>query len=294
MTPSGVPRVALATCRHALPGATGPGANPDVDAPLLLDALERSGIEGSLEVWNDVDVAWESFDAVVVRSTWDYTSQRERFLEWASERRRLFNHVSALEYSSDKHYLSDLASRGVPVVTTRMVEVGEDPQFFDGRVVVKPAVGAGSADAAQYGDTDEERRRAREHVTRLHQRGAAAVVQPYVDSVDEVGERALVFIDGEFSHALTKGAMLTVPEERRDAAYRRARMSGALADDEALETARRVLEVVPDTLYARVDLVRVRTEWRVMELELVEPNLFLSYSPDAAARFARALDLRLS
>jgi glutathione synthase/RimK-type ligase-like ATP-grasp enzyme len=262
-----------------------------VDAPLLLTALHDRGITATLEVWDDPDVDWDRFDAVVVRSTWDYTSRREEFLSWAKACSFILNPYEMLEYSSDKHYLIDLAERGVDVVETRVVEVGETPQLFDADVVVKPAIGAGSADAARY--SVEEVAEARAHVADLHRQNRAALVQPYVDSVDSRGERALVFIGGQFSHALTKAAMLNTPAEFRDATFRRAQMSGANAEPAALDLARRALEPFADALYARVDLVESDAEWRVMELELVEPNLFFAFGEGAADRFADALLTRL-
>ena len=284
-------RIALATCRIALPGADVPGANPDVDAPRLLAALRQRGVAATLEVWDDPDVDWDQFDAVVVRSTWDYTTRREEFLAWARARSLIFNPYEMLEYSSDKHYLVDLAQRGVAVVETRVVEVGETPEFFDSDVVIKPAVGAGSADAARY--PVEEHSSARAHVSDLHRRNRAALVQPYIDSVDSRGERALVFIGGDFSHALTKAALLNTPAELRDATFRRAQMSSATAEPAALDLARRALAPFSDALYARVDLVESDGEWRVMELELVEPNLFLAFGDQVADRFAQALHSRL-
>ncbi len=282
-------RVALATSRHALPDAAGPNANPDLDSPLIVEAAREQGLDVTLAVWNDPQVAWEDYDAVVVRSTWDYTSHHAEFLEWARARRRLFNSYEALRYSSDKHYLLDLERRGVPVVPTRIVELGEEPEWWTGDVVVKPAIGAGSADAARYGDTDEERQRAFAHVARLHAEGRVALVQPYVDSVDERGELALLYFGGVFSHALVKRAMLNTPEEERDASFRRRQMSAVVPDAVACHVAEATLSILPGTLYARVDLVETARGWAVMEMELVEPNLFLTFEPHALGRFVDAL-----
>lgn len=275
-------RVALATCASEV----------DPDAPLLVGALAEVGITGELAIWDDPSVDWDAFDLTVVRSTWDYTARRDEFLAWARGVPRLANPYGALEYSSDKHYLLDLAARGHRVVPTRLVAVGETPTFYDGDFVVKPCVGAGSIDADRYHAGETERALA--HVRELHARGRDVLIQPYVASVDTRGEEALVFIGGQFSHAMTKAAMLNVAPSTRDRLYRAERMSLGRADASALALAHEVLdEVDEDLTYARVDLVASEDGYAIMELELVEPSLFLSYDDAAPARLARAIRARV-
>ncbi len=279
-------RVLLATCA---------GDRVDPDGPVLLAALAAEGLEARLAVWDDPRESWE--DAlVVVRSTWDYTSRREAFLAWARAVPRLLNPYPVVEYSSDKRYLVDLARRGVPVVESLVVEVGETPALPEGDLVVKPVVGAGSMDAARYGP--DERDAARAHVARLHRAGRAALVQPYVASVDAEGEVAVVVIDGEVSHLMRKGAMLNTDELERTWLYRFEQMALAPRDPALERLALAVLDEVvgladEPPLYARVDLVRTEADWAVLELELVEPSLFLGFHPPAARRLAAAVRARL-
>jgi glutathione synthase/RimK-type ligase-like ATP-grasp enzyme len=269
------------------------GVNFDPDAQVLLNALADIGLEGSMCVWNDPTVVWAKFELTVIRSTWDYARDRQAYLTWARGIRRLLNPYSIIEYSTDKHYLIDLAARSHRIVPTAFCDVGDEPVFPDGRFVVKPVVGAGSIDAEQYGPDD--RARAAAHVRRLHASGRDAMVQPYVASIDDDGERALVFIDGAFSHAMTKRAMLTTAAAERDFAFRRRQMSRAEAEPDAVAFAEAVLYEEPfrDVLYARVDLAKVHEGWAVMELELVEPNLFLTYHDRAPQRLANAIQSRL-
>ena len=265
----------------------------DPDSPLLLDALAAAGVDAELVVWDDEGVDWDRFARVVVRSTWDYARRRDAFLAWASGLRRVLNPAQVLRYSSDKHYLDDLAMRGHDVVATTFCDVGDIPTFPAVDFVVKPCVGAGSIDADRYGPDDLERARA--HVARLHGAGRDAMIQPYVTSVDTRGERALIFIDGAFSHAMTKGAMLNVAASDRDVLFRREQMSLAVAEPAALAAARAILDDhrFADLLYARVDLVDDEGTWRLMELELVEPSLFLSYCDTAPTALAMAIRARL-
>jgi hypothetical protein len=269
------------------------GVNFDPDAQVLLDALADIGLEGSMCVWNDPSVEWTDFELTVIRSTWDYARDRPAYLAWARGVERLLNPYPVIEYSTDKHYLSVLEARSHRIVPTAFCDVGDEPVFPEGRFVVKPAVGAGSIDAEQYGTDDLVRAGA--HVRRLHASGRDAMIQPYVTSIDDDGERALVFIDGVFSHAMTKRAMLNTPADARDFAFRRRQMSRAEAEPDAVAFAEAVLDEATfrDLLYARVDLASVDDGWAIMELELVEPNLFLSYDDGAAQRLANAIRSRL-
>jgi len=281
-----VRRIAIAT-------SLSDDVNLDPDAELLLDALRDVNIEGSMYVWNDRAVNWNDFELTVIRSTWDYTHDREGYLAWARAIVRLLNPYPIIEYSTDKHYLSDLERRSHRIVPSTFCDVGERPEFPDGAFVVKPTVGAGSIDADKYTRDDHER--ALEHVRRLHASGRDAMIQPYVSSIDDDGERALVFIDGTFSHAMTKGAMLNTAADDRDALFRREQMSVATAEPDAVAFAESVLneEAFRGILYGRVDLVKMSEGWAIMELELVEPSLFLAYDDRAALRLAEAIRDRL-
>jgi hypothetical protein len=279
-----VSRVAIATCR---------GIDVDPDSPFLLDALDDVGVKAELAVWDDPSVNWASYEMVVIRSTWDYWSRRSEFLTWAKSITHLFNPYPVIEYSTDKHYLADLEKHGLKIIPSHFCDVGKKPRFWDHDFVVKPCVAAGSRDAERYrADQHDEARR---HVDALHAKGLDAVVQPYVDSVDTEGERAIIFIDGTFSHAMLKGAMLNVTALDRNSLYREEQIRLGETEPDAVAFAEHVLEVksYSQLLYARVDLVRLANEWAIMELELVEPSLYLIYDDDAAAKLATAIAKRL-
>jgi O-ureido-D-serine cyclo-ligase len=280
--------------RIAIATSTSDDVNLDPDAELLLDALAYVGVEGSMCVWDDWAINWADFELTVIRSTWDYTRDRARYLTWARGIERLLNPYPIIEYSTDKHYLKDLAARSHRIVPSTFCDVGEVPVFPPSDFVVKPTVGAGSIDADKYASDEHERATA--HVRRLHTSGRDAMIQPYVSSIDDDGERALVFIDGQFSHAMTKGAMLNTASDDRDALFRREQMSVASAESDAVAFAEAVLaeESFRGILYARVDLVKMAEGWAIMELELVEPSLFLAYDDRAPRQLAEAIRARLS
>jgi glutathione synthase/RimK-type ligase-like ATP-grasp enzyme len=279
-----VSRVAIATCL---------GVDVDRDSPILLDALTSAGVRAELAVWDDPSVVWNNFELVVIRSTWDYAARRKEFLTWARTVKHLVNPYGVVEYSSDKHYLVDLEAHGLKIIPSHFCDVGKKPRFFHADFVVKPCVGAGSMDAVRY--HDDEHDEARAHVEALHAQGRDVLIQPYVDSVDTLGERALIFIDGAFSHAMIKGAMLNVNQLDRNQLFRLDQMAPAIAEPDAVAVGESVLAAkgFSHLLYARVDLVRIDEHWAIMELELVEPSLFLTYDEGAATRLALAIAKRL-
>ncbi|MDN6566479.1 MAG: glutathione synthetase, partial [Actinomyces sp.] len=126
----------------------------DEDEPLALAALARAGVETEVVCWDDPEVDWSRFDRAVLRSTWDYHRHLDAFLTWLDEvdgLTELVNPLALVRWSLDKHYLADLEGAGVPITPTVYIAPGEQSVFPEGDFVVKPAVGAGSQEAASYG-----------------------------------------------------------------------------------------------------------------------------------------------
>lgn len=239
--------------------------------------------------WDDTGTDWGGFDLVVIRSTWDYSWRAGEFVAWAQKCgavTRLANPAEVVRWNTDKRYLGDLTAAGVPVVPTRYLAPGDAPDLpGDHEYVVKPTSGAGARYAARYlpGDHDTAVR----HLARMHEEGLTAMVQPYLAGIDVSGERALQFFGGRFLHASRKGAVLA-PGTAYDAdKVAHPDLVPWTPTPAELSVAERALAAVPDApelLYARVDLVDGEDgEPRVMELELVEPNLFLDLHPGSAA-----------
>ena len=307
-------RIALVTCA-ALPDLH------DDDAPLV-PALAARGIDALPAVWDDAGVDWAGFDLVVLRSTWDYAQRRDEFVDWC---RRvdavstLCNSFRTARWNSDKHYLRDLEEAGAPIVPTMWLE--PERHFSSralhtrfpasGEFVIKPAISAGSIDTGRYTAMDADSRGlAISHARRLLADGRTVMVQRYLTSVDVVGERAHVFVAGEYSHSVLKGAMLDGPDVGVEGVYREERMSAIAASGREVEFSTRVIaaarrlltrnldgvDVVPEPfLYARVDVVTDDADAPVlMELELVEPSLFTALGDGALERFADAIAARAS
>lgn len=267
----------------------------DEDEPLALAALRRTGVTVEVVDWDDPDVRWESFDRTVLRSTWDYSERLPEFRRWLHEVRTvtdLRNPLDVVEWNLDKHYLTDLERAGVPTIPTTFAEPGERFEPPEGDYFLKPAVGAGSRGAASYGR--DEAGQARAHVARLHERGTSVLVQPLLASVAADGEWPLVYIGGRYSHAASKRVAL--PEAGTvDQLFAAETVAEHVAGDDQIKVADAAMEVVTHRfgvpVYARVDLVRDDAgRFCVLELELVEPSLFLPLAgPEAPERLAAAL-----
>ncbi len=267
----------------------------DDDEPPALAALAAAGVRVDVVDWDDPAVAWDAYDRAVLRSTWDYPERLREFLAWlggVEAATDLRNPPDVVRWNVDKHYLAELAAAGLPVVPTTFSEPGAAPAFPDGEFVVKPAVGAGSRDAASYGPDQHDVAGA--HVARLHARGASVVLQPLLASVARDGEWPLVFLDGAFSHAASKRVVL--PRAGLvDDLFAAERTGPHEPDAEQLAVAGAAVALVAERFgapaYARVDLVR-DDDGRpcVLELELVEPSLFLPEGgPGAVDRLVAAL-----
>lgn len=283
-----VTRIALASCADV----------PDLDdeGQLLVAALRQRGAETAAAVW-DGPVAWEDFDLVVVRGTWDYAERITEFLTWAehvASVSRLLNPAPVLRWNTDKRYLAHFEAAGVPIVPTQFLEPGDGPGHrFEGvEHVVKPVVSAGSRGTLRLGPHEVGRSRA--HAATLLDQDRPVMVQPYLHEVDEHGETALLYLDGSFSHAMRKGALLTPGMGLVTGLWAEEDMSRREPSAAERALADAVLAAVPgglgdELLYARVDLLPSPEGPRLLELELAEPSLFLDHHPPAAGALANAV-----
>lgn len=284
-------RIALVTCGSLRE------LNDD-DRPLLAE-LWNLGLEAEPAVWDDPGVEWGGFDAAVIRSAWDYHLTPAAFAAWLDRLEALgvavWNPPAVLRANADKSYLMELEAAGVGVVPTVRVEPGgraDLDEILSARgwdeAVVKPAVSAGAFRTSRVKRGREGGQAALEHVL-SH---SAAMVQPFLPEIETEGEWSFVFIGGLFSHAVLKSPRpgdFRVQEEHGGRTARREPPPGLLiqARDAAIAGPR-------PWLYARVDGVRRGGDLLVVEVELIEPCLFLSYAPGAARRLAEAIKARAS
>jgi hypothetical protein len=284
-------RIAIATCAQ-LPS----GFEEDELAAEL---------DGTWAIWDDPNVDWAAFDLVLVRSIWDADRRRDEFVAWAHRVEAtvpMLNPAAVLEWNTDKRYLRELPDAGLPTVPTRFLDPGEglneDVVAALGEpaeLVVKPAQSAGSRDTGRFA-VPEDLGRGVALASRIHAEGKVVMAQPYLASVDTRGETALMYFGGAYSHAIRKGQILEVGGEPIDG------QSGATPEITAREPThaeRRLGDAVMAWLvrrlgrplaYARVDVVEDDDGHPVViELELTEPQLYLMYAEESAARLARTV-----
>ena len=275
----------------------------DVDRPCHEASFVERGVELDYRFWTDPDVDWRAYDLVVIRSTWDYATKRDQFIDWldsVAHLPTLENPAELIRWNLDKNYLLELGECGVAIVeTTISGDLATIREAIYGcsasEVVVKPAVSAGSRLTGWFERTDPA---AVDLAEGILAEGGTVMVEPFVTSVASVGEVSLVYFDGVLSHSLRKGpllergggllggeytevitaheptqAELELGEQARLAVEAIARRNGRLAEGKSL-------------LYARYDIVELDDgSPALIEAELFEPSLFVEVSTGAADRF---------
>jgi len=295
-------RVAIASCRNL------PDWEKD-DLPLL-EALRLGGADVEIIAWDDRSIRWESFDACLIRTTWDYWDdgeggeRREEFLAWAERvgaATKLFNPAPIIRWNTHKRYLRELEAAGAPLAPTlwlpqgsvidvaaRVRERGWSDAF------IKPQVGACARGTLRFAADGAGLADAQAHLDAFLVR-EDMMLQPYLRRVETEGETSLIFFDGIFSHAVQK---IPVPGDYRVQDDFGASDRPTQVSDAQIYVASALVEAAggefSPLLYARVDMMRDDAgEWVLAELEVVEPSLFFRHDPAAAGRLATALLRRI-
>jgi glutathione synthase/RimK-type ligase-like ATP-grasp enzyme len=282
-------RIALATSQDW------PDLTPDDRT--LIQPLAARGIKAEPAIWSDPNYPWQDCNAIVIRSCWDYHLRSEEFLRWITLLESIgcavWNPPAMIRWNADKTYLRSLESQGIPIVPTLWCEAGEisladqlREQGWD-KAVIKPRV---SATAHRTQLVEVKNAEPGQNLFEELMAGPGVMVQKFMDSIVSEGEWSLIFLGGKFSHAVLKTAKPGDFRVQNDFGGK-----SRLADPPAhvLESAIRILQAAGNTLYARVDGVVDQTPnrecFRLMELELIEPMLFLTSHPAATHRFADAI-----
>jgi glutathione synthase/RimK-type ligase-like ATP-grasp enzyme len=274
-------RIALVTCERPI--------RRDVNVDFLGPALRLRGATVETPAWSDPSVDWAGFDLVMPSSTWDYYECEQAFRRWLGEAAAaslLVNPLELAEWNLDKRYLLELEAAGVPTIPTIWVDPGSTgtaAAAIAGRewetVVIKPVVDLGARNLARVS--------AEQAARMLDAYNVATMAQPYLPSVAAEGELAVIAIDGELAHSLRK---LPARGDFRVQPDYGGTHEAAGIDDEIREIAAAALAAAPlDPLYARVDIVATDAGPAVIELELIEPSLYLDVEPRAAGTLADVL-----
>jgi glutathione synthase/RimK-type ligase-like ATP-grasp enzyme len=270
-------------------------AKPDPESHLLIHELGVLGIPSELISWR-APLDWSLFDLVVIRTPWDYFLHLEEFLSWVEDVEkvtRVLNSSRILRWNCHKKYLKELSGLGVPTVPTLWVTKN---QQCDGLmdsiewpiVVVKPAVSIGAIGALKGNPQDSH---VKHHLEEELKKGDV-MIQPFLESVADFGELSLIYFNGAYSHSILK--------KPKQGDYRVQDAYGGTntvfePEIEAQKIGDQVMSHLPDfSLYARVDLVKYQNQWLLMELEAIEPELFLPLDPQAPVRLAKAIQFHLN
>jgi hypothetical protein len=265
---------------------------PDLDADnaLLLPALAERGLRARPIVWNDPTMDWSLPKLTVIRSTWDYHYQRPAFLSWAeqvSHFHNIYNPFAILRWNTHKSYLRDLERQNIPIVPTIWQRQGTRTNLSSlmeqhnwQKIVLKPAVSASAHGTILV--TAETMQDGQSHLDRMLSTHDM-LIQPFLSTVTRSHERSLIFIDGEFTHAIKRKPALDLDPSAQNLLI--------TPQEDELLLAQKILRLLPSLpLYARIDLLHDEVgTLRLMELELVEPGLWLSFAPHSIQLFADAI-----
>jgi glutathione synthase/RimK-type ligase-like ATP-grasp enzyme len=271
-----------------------------IDDHAAVQELNRRGHIVDAVVWDDPAIEWEHYDAVVLRSTWDYYLKADAFGAWIDAQQRndvnLWNPAPTLKWNLDKIYLRELRERGVPVTPTVFVDeqtdlkkTADEQGWTD--LVIKPRISAAGHRTIRCSMSDPDGIDA--HQAELDDliRHGGALIQPFLPEIQADGEWSFIFLDGRFSHAARKRP---AQGEFRVQVQFGGTTDPAEPDESLVKQAQAVVNAVPhEWMYARVDGCVVDGQLLLMELEMLEPSLFLLQDPASPGRLADAIERRL-
>ena len=267
-----------------------------IDDEHAIEPLTELGWQVSTVSWRQAEMAWSEFDAVIIRSTWDYWRDVPSFiatLERIDRETLLANRLDLVLWNLEKTYMRDLEEKGIAIMPTLWVNTLETDSFANfqsklgaSEIVVKPVVGANGEDVFRVSPNDTPERLG--HIAARF-RNRDCMIQPFMPNIITEGEYSLFFFAGQYSHAILKKP---TESEFRSQEERGGQIHSILPEEKLLLCARQALETLsPSPLYARVDFVRNdMDDFVVMEFELIEPSLYLRMDPIAPIRFAAAIN----
>jgi glutathione synthase/RimK-type ligase-like ATP-grasp enzyme len=289
--------IALLTDRRYTASHAEPGdwylANILQDDQLLTDALAKHGLTAQRVDWADPTLDLRQFRAAVFRTTWDYFERADEFQAWLNRcdtHTQWINPLGTVRWNMDKRYLADLQAHGVNIVPT--VFLDDSMSLKDAieqtgwtNAVVKPCVSGGAwlTYRVSPSSVDEV-----EEQIRPHRPVLKFLLQPFQEQIQQQGEITLITMGGCVTHAIRKTAK---PGDYRVQDDHGGIVHPHAPTPEELKFAERAIQAVtPTPVYGRVDMVRGNNgEMMVMELELVEPELWLRFHPPSATAMAGAI-----
>ena len=277
-------KIALASCAD-LPGW-------EIDDAPLIESLKAKGVDVHQPAWTD-EINWENFDATIIRTTWDYHHNIDAFLDWVGRVPRLFNNAEIIKWNANKSYLKEMESKGAVIAPTAWIPanaiscIKEIMNEFDTSYgFIKPQIGACASDTFRFklDDYDKAQSFLNERVC------MEMMVQPYIESVETIGELTAIYFAGSFSHGVQK--IPVKGDYRVQDDFGAKDMPYAFAEDE-VALMDELLTLVPQyqsLLYARFDFLKSKEGTLLLnELELIEPSMFFRHCLHSPHLFADAI-----
>lgn len=267
---------------------------------LVLSALEQQGLKAARLNWDDQSFDWSQTRSVLFRTTWDYFDRYGEFAPWlerVSQQTRLFNSAELIRWNIDKHYLARLAENGINIVPTHYIEQGDSRTLRQvveacgwADAILKPTVSGAARHTYRLRDDACEPLECTFAELVQHE---ALMLQPFQQQVLQHGELSLMVLDGKVTHAIRKtpkSGDFRVQDDHGGSVHPH------LPTQEEVAFAEAAVAAVPfDVLYARVDAIRDNAgQLAIMELEMIEPELFFRFQPAAAQQLAAGLAARLT
>ncbi len=287
-----MPRCAILTLEHA--------DGFSIYDHLLIEPMTAAGWHVDEVAWNAVDADWNQYDAVIIRSTWDYQDYAEQFLAVLesidASRAILLNKIETVRWNFDKRYLREVEEAGALIVPTLWGEDGlaDDPSCYYSQLhceelVIKPTVSANSDNTFRLVQAEFLKRQNELADIFKHK---PFMIQPFMQNIVDEGEYSLFYFGGAYSHAILKtpkSGDFRVQEEHGGV------IKSVDASQQMKELANHILcNLNPQPFYARVDFVRLDNSFALMELELIEPSLYFNYDDNSAQRFTDAFVKEMS
>ncbi|MCT4643057.1 MAG: hypothetical protein N4A33_12270 [Bacteriovoracaceae bacterium] len=256
----------------------------------LLKELKERGITSSVVVWDQFDIPANSY--VLIRTIWDYADKKEKFkrllYDFSDKNIKCFNDVETLLWNMDKSYLLELEEKKCNIVPTRIVKKFKLNDLsccgFDYPLVIKPLVGASGINTFMLKSSNH-------NIDLSSLISADVIIQPFMSSIQKLGEYSFIFFDGRFSHAVLKKAK---EGEFRVQDDHGGTVKEYIPTQWQLEEVKRMLEKVQRKfLYARVDVVLEGSTFYLMELEVIEPELFFRFNKKSVKNFVDVLIQKL-
>jgi len=282
----------------------------EVDDQALFTVLDRRGVTYETPIWDDPAVDWSRYDAVLIRTTWDYQEKLPTFVNWvreASAQTRLINPPGVVEWNTHKTYLRDLAEHGAVVTPTLWLDAGSEVDLKAAlnergwtKAFIKPMVGATARETLRFEANERGLNQAMAHLARLLPT-EGMMIQPYVSTVETDGELSAIYFGGRFSHGVQKIPVLGDYRVQEDFGAKDVDYEFSSEDLRAIDKVFTALDAVmkdrfpgEELAYGRVDFLRAESgQLWLNELELVEPSLFFRRAPASAERLADVLLTRL-